>query len=636
MSTRSFRIYKDASFDNISADSIVTNRLDVRSDFEGPTFDYAMSFQTMDSTYFFDINIPEIPVTVGVTLDGKLVSVDIPTLSFNLQNPGFLVSSPSTTLPQSVRHSRAMPYAAKFISDVVGQEYTVYTFNDGTIVIGDKGFQPLPAGQHSVYGDTLSYKLDPPQSSTAANLKLFNKNTNVAVLGSPNDLLDFYNNDIYGNTAAFTFSGNPADDVLSPQNVNAYATVCKIQNGNMTVKNTTLVYQPPAAVSPIRAEENTISINPTNPDNMVLLSALRDTNVPVSDPSFNRFTLIRSYTFNGGTTWTTTDITKTPTSTGLPSLRSDPNGLFDSYGNYWLCYMVAGTADYLPPYELVFAVSTDGGVNFTVVGTTALASYLDYPRLAFGGDGVGGKALWFSVDLVNSVSLYVDNIVVGYIQVSGLGTYGTLTYSQTTGIGKDIETGTVCYIQVPEITATPDGDVYLLAPTQLFNGDSGNFGKSVLYKHVGGIADNAFVGPYDTLMTNIGGNDFNTSALGKPVPFQPNRGVFPNGARGIDYDATSGRLWVVSNNLIPNVTSDVLDPGATYNMSIFAIYSDNGGSTWSPEIIISNISSFNRALPSIRVNPTNGNKAFFWYDGRDGTADNGASVKPYGALLTGY
>lgn len=598
------------------------------------TFDHTLQLQVMDSTYLVDTTVPEIEIEVDINVDDKLVTITIPPFAFILPNGGFLSTNPAFTLPKSIRHKRAMPYSTYLISDEVNQYYVVYVFNDGNVVIGAENFQPLSDGVHNTYGGTVSYKLD-KHHCVPDNVKLSNKTAKVADFTQTitNDLLDFYNNDIYDNVCAFVFSANPPNEIAGPEFVNYYAAVGKFKHDKLKIKHVKLLYRPDVLPGPQRCLEDTISINPTNKKNIVATATFRDNAVPVGDPSYNRFTIIRSYSFNGGKSWTSDNITKTPSSYGLPHVRSDPNALFDSYGNYWLCYMTAGTADLNPPFELVFAVSSDGGINFTVAGTTTLASYLDYPRLTFGGDGQGGKALWFSVDFVNSTTLYVDDIIVGYIQVSGLGSYGTLTYSIATGIGKDVATDSICYLQVPEITASPDGEIYLFGPTQIFDGDNGNFGKSILYKHVGGITDNAFTGPYDVLMTNVGGNDFQTSAFGKPVPFQPNRGVFPNGARGIDYDAKNNRIWICSNNLEPNVTSDVLDPTAKYNMSIFAMYSDNDGASWSPEIKISDTHKRNRAMPSIKVDPKTGNKAIFWYDGRDGKHDNGATVKPYGAVF---
>ena len=598
------------------------------------TFTHMFAFKTLDPTFLVN-NLPvafDIKITVKVNND--LVSLILPFFSFTLPTRGFLFNLPETNLPKHYWHDLAMPYTFELESAEPNQKYVLYIFNDGSIVIGAPAFQPLSAGQHNTYSSTATYLSNEPQCKIPKNFKLFDKNSNITkIVKQTNDFLDYYNNDFYEEVIAYTFSGNPDDDITNTQNVNLYATIGKLENNCIRLDKAVLLFQPDNKPLGQRCLENTISINPTDKKNMVVTAQYRNQNVPVGDPSFDRFRVIRSYTFDGGKTWTTGFITGSDTLYGLPPIRSDPSGLFDSYGNYWLCYMVAGTSDYQAPFELVFAVSTDKGVNFTIVGTTTLNSYVDYPRLYFGGDGHGGKALWFSVDIVNNDTSYVDNVVVGYIQVSGFGKYKKLTYDVAKGIGKDIATDSIAFIQVPEILATPEGDVYLFGPTQIADGDSGNYGQSVIYRHTGGIDNFDFVGPKNVLMTNVGGNDFSTAAFGKAVPFQPNRGIYPNGARGIDYDPFTKRIWISSNNIKPNVFDPVVDLNAKYNMEIFAMYSDNGGNSWSNEIQIRDTDKRNAGLPSIKVNQKTGQKAFFWYDGRDGKIDNGQSVKPFGAIL---
>lgn len=600
---------------------------------------FTFMLNTMDYSYLLN-NTKQFNVSATVTATATTVSITLPSFDFDIPTTGFVYNVTSSNLPQTMWHKRALPYAFNLPGD---QSYVLYIFNDGSIVVGAPGFQPLMGGQHYTYGVTVAYSLDstiqPP-----TNYQLHNKTANVTTTKYLGDFLDFYNNDFYDDTFAYCWSSNPVDEVTNELNMNLYAVVGTINNKGVPIFGPVkLLYAPDN--QPLRqfCLENTISINPTNKQNIVVTTTYRNANIPIGDaknPVFGYNGMIRSYTLNGGKTWQSDVITDT--SFGLPPYRSDPNGLFDSFGNYWLCYMKASTADLQPPFELVFAVSTNGGATFTIAGQTTLNYYLDYPRLSFGGDGQGGKALWFSVDHVNDQKPnYVGEIIVGYIKVSGLSTYGTLTYGVAQGIGNDIATNSVSYIQVPEITVTPDGTVYLFAITQIkgsgsttiTRGDNGNYGKAVIYKHVGGINNFNFQPRNDVLMTNVGGNDFNTGAYGKPIPFQPNRGVFPIGARGIDYDPINNRIWVVSSNVKPNNFSPVIDTsvGAKYDMSIFTMYSDDGGVVWSPEIQISDRSTLPRSLPSIKVNQVNGKKAFFWYDCRDNT--NLANVKPYGAFL---
>jgi hypothetical protein len=127
--------------------------------------------------------------------------------------------------------------------------------------------------------------------------------------------------------------------------------------------------------------------------------------------------------------------------------------------------------------------------------------------------------------------------------------------------------------------------LYSNGKTNVRGGDNGNYDKAILCKHTCGINNfNVFQTPTDVFIVNIGGNDYNKSGLGKPVPFIPNRGAWTTGARGIDYDPIINRLWVTGANLKPNNFSTLLDTNGKYDMSIFAMYSDDGGNSWSPQI----------------------------------------------------
>ena len=597
-------------------------------------FSHLFALSTMDSTFSVeDTDLQHVSAKVSVS--GDVVTLAVSGFSFEIPETsltprdGFVYTLPYTNLPESTWHSQGMPYAVPCASNC-----TLYVFNDGSIVIGAPDFQPLMAGSYTVNDTTITYKLDKAHK-VPKNFKISNKEATVAQYPQTNDLLDFYNNDFYKNAIAYTFSANPASDVTNPMNLNFYAVIGKEDDGKISFGPVKALYIPDNQPNYQRCIENTISINPKNKKNIVATSTFRNGNFSLPDPTFNARTFLRSYTFDGGETWTTDKMTGTERTAGygLPESRGDPNGMFDEFGNYWITYMSTDNPAGTPPLKLVFAVSTDGGVTFNEVGDVDLNTFLDYPRLSFGGDGQGGKALWFSVDFVDDTG-YVSDIVIGYIQVGGLGVYGSLNYDLATGLGKDVATNSVCYIQVPEITTTPEGDVYLLGTTQIYEGDNGNYTKVVVAKHTGGINNfTQFDTPTDAFISNVGGNDLNTAAYGKPVPFQPKRGVFPAGARGIDYDPIHKKLWICGPNIKPNNFSAELDtnPGAQYDMSIYAMYSEDGGKTWSPQIQVSDRDTLDRGLPSIKVNQKTGEKAFFWYDARDDLT--GVSVKPFGAIL---
>ena len=609
---------------------------------QSSSFSHTFTLGTMDSTFLVNDG-PLIDIVVSVDVSRScVVKLTIPSFTFTIPESsltprdGFVYTVPSTNLPKSVWHSQGLPY-----SIIAATNLTLYVFNDGSIVVGAVDFQPLMAGTYTFNETKICYIIEPSLVPTNApkNFLIADKQATVADIpvpyGNNPDLLDFYNNDIRDNVIAYTFSANPSNETTNPNNVNFYASVGTVNDCNVKIEYTRALYIPNNQPEPQLCIENTISINPTNKRNIVATSTFLNYNLPQID--LNRRSILRSYTFDSGNTWVTdiiTGINKT-VPFNIPSSIGDPNALFDDFGNHWLCYLVPTNSDFSTPiFDIGFSVSTDGGITYTAVGTIALNSFLDYPRLSFGGDGNGGKALWFSIDYVDLDIFYQTKLIIGYIQVSGLGSYGPLTYDFATGIGTDVATNSIFYLQVPEIVATNNGTIYLLAPTQIYEGDNGNYTEVVLTKHKGGINNfTQFETPVDIFISNVGGNNFETSALGKPVPFQPTRGVFPNGARGISYDNKLKRLWITGVNIKPNNFSPSLDTSsdAQYDMSIFTMYSDDGGKCWSPQLPISDTEIGPRALPSLQVDPKTSKVAYFWYDARDDPT--GVSVKPFGAVL---
>ena len=601
-----------------------------------------MVMNTMDLCYVPNTTPNPLNVEVKATFtQDNHVKLHLPQLSFTIPSPqpetppgGFLYNTPDTNLPKSTWHSQRLPYAFP----LHGQGGCVlYVFNDGSLVIGREEFLSLPPGQYNLNSCIETYELD-AVSCPPKNYPLTNKPVDILVTGYPNDYADFFINDFYDDVCSFVYTGNPPTEVLSPVNSNFYGVVGSYKCGKLKLNPPTLLYQPPASTD---ASGNpvysvcigcTSSINPVNKKNIVNIAINR--NAAILPGTYGRYSLIRSYTMDGGNTWVTDKIAFQGNPDGLPVVGGDLGGTFDAFGNFWLWYGSFTTPNYQPPIELAICVSSDGGKTFKVVGQTHLNVWLDYPRAYFGGDGLGGHALWIVDDYIALPPVAVNNILIGYIQVKGLGNYGSLAIDFIQGLGPDLLTGQGAYCQLSEIMVTPCGDIYLTPYVQILagTGDNGNYGRTCLMKHTGGVVNyTKFSAPVDLMITNVGGNDFYMTAGGKSVPFQPNRGVYPCGARGIDYDPTCHRLWIVSNNIKPNVFTPVYDPNFVYNMSIYAMYSDDGGQTWSSEISISDTDIQDRALPSIRVNQKTGDKAFFWYDGRGFT--NQANVLPYCTIL---
>src|SRR5258706_8381067 len=72
--------------------------------------------------------------------------------------------------------------------------------------------------------------------------------------------------------------------------------------------------------------ETTVAVNPTNPNNIVIVS-----NFQTADA------LMKSVSFDGGTTWSASMIANGSDDLGVACC--DPNSSFDAYGNFFLVYL---------------------------------------------------------------------------------------------------------------------------------------------------------------------------------------------------------------------------------------------------------------------------------------------------------
>ena len=596
------------------------------------------SMSTMDLYYGLNGTTP-FKWVANVSNQCGSVTLSFPSLSFTIPDPGgYIYNDPTTNLPTQFWHAHPMPVSVNMGKTAC----VIYVFNDGSVVVGGPKFAYLPTGNYRVPATNVTYALNTCVKAPPTNYALTNDPSDIMLTGSTGGYADMYSNDFYDDVCAFAYVNNPPADLSYPYNSNFYGVVGRYDNGQLNLNPPVLLYAPPPAKDSAGVTYSAICIqtisciNPTNKKNIVHFCTLRDSSKQLGTPAgYDRFNILCAFTMDGGNTWTTNNLSGSTIPNHLPSTRGDLGALFDDFGNLWMWNTLDSTNNLLPPFEVGIAVSSDGGQTFKQAYQTNLVADLDYPRCAFGGDGQGGHALWMSVDLADNGTGAVDSIYIGYLPVTGLGHYGTMTLGTIQGLGTDVLTNSVCYLNVPEIVVTPQGDVCLAAPVQIFagNGDNGDYGLVCFTKHTGGITNfTQFSTPTNIFMSNLGGNDFNTSAYAKPVPINPQRGAYNIGGRGLDYDPIHKRLWIATNDLKPNVYGPAEPaPYSIYNMTTFAIYSDDGGKTWSDEIQISDTNLGCRDLTSVRVNPVNGHKAFFWYDGRG--FDYTCYCLPYCAIL---
>ncbi len=103
---------------------------------------------------------------------------------------------------------------------------------------------------------------------------------------------------------------------------------------------------------PNNESEETIAVNPTNPNNIVIV-----TNVVV--PAAGMFAAV---SFDGGSTWATRIIGNND---NLGAACCDPSLSFDEFGNLFLTYLF-NVGNTVP-----VALSTDGGLNFNIIANIA-------------------------------------------------------------------------------------------------------------------------------------------------------------------------------------------------------------------------------------------------------------------------
>src|SRR5712664_3365484 len=106
----------------------------------------------------------------------------------------------------------------------------------------------------------------------------------------------------------------------------------------------------------LNESEETIAVNPTNPDNIVIVSNIGHGEAGLSAGMFE------GVSFDGGATWTTRLI---GTNDNLGDASCDPSLSFDQYGNLFLTYL------YEVENEVPIALSTDGGLTFNVIANVA-------------------------------------------------------------------------------------------------------------------------------------------------------------------------------------------------------------------------------------------------------------------------
>ena len=269
--------------------------------------------------------------------------------------------------------------------------------------------------------------------------------------------------------------------------------------------------------------------------------------------------------------------------TNLPA-GAYPAVAWDGYGNLFLAYADGASSG------LDVAVSTNGGMNFTLLTNLATGDFVLEPRIAVGAGPAMGS-VWV---LYKDFSLAYAPLVVQGAAVSGTNAFGPFgTAEIVPGSTNDCGFG--------DIAIGPQGQV-MVAYQNLF--DSPGAATCYVSVDLDGLGPNPFGSPVVAALNAIGGNTL--------LPAYPD-GQGINAGTGLAWDTNPtsqeyGRAYLVCVGQ---------GSGGSADTDIFLSYSTDSGATWSRQARVNDDGGQNsQFMPRVAVDPTDGALALSWYDCR--------------------
>jgi len=343
-----------------------------------------------------------------------------------------------------------------------------------------------------------------------------------------------------------------------------------------------------ASQRPLNESEEAIAINPTNPNNIVIV-----TNVGHREAGLDAG-MFEAVSFDGGTTWTRKLIGDKD---NLGDACCDPTLSFDEFGNLFMSYL------FEVENTVPIALSTDGGLTFNLVGNIVappkgtptktsgdnrgLFRFVDQPTIT-----AARGEVWVIFNAGGPL-FATGAAVAGFGQVGSFFQGEVVPGTNNCTYG-DIAIGpTGQVMQVCTLTESGQGGGRLFV-----NVDLDGLGPA-------GFGDRVFVAE-----THVGGFDF--------IPPQRDRSI--DAEPGLAWDRTggarNGRVYLVYTKEIQNESD---------NTDIFVRFSDDNGATWSQGVRVNDDQTPNsQFLPKIALDQTSGNVAAVWYDARRDLGTGGA------------
>jgi hypothetical protein len=337
----------------------------------------------------------------------------------------------------------------------------------------------------------------------------------------------------------------------------------------------------------LNESEEAVAVNPTNPDNIVIVTNVGHTEAGLTAG------MLKAVSFDGGSTWTR-ELIGLGGGDPLGDACCDPSLSFDRYGNLFMTYL------YQVENEVPIALSTDGGLTFSVIDNISMA---DLPPKKGKGDSRG---LFRFVDqptitaAENAVWVVFNAggpIVATGARVLGAGDVGPF-------IPVEVVPGTN-NCTYGDVSIGPQGQV-MQACSLTESGQGG--GKIFVNVDPDGLGPAGFGSRIFVTQTHVGGFDF--------IPAQSDRSV--DAEVGLAWDRTdgahAGRVYAVYTREQPNESN---------NTDIYLRHSDDQGATWSSPLRVNDDTTNSQFLPKVSLDPTTGAIAVIWYDARNDLGSGG-------------
>jgi hypothetical protein len=354
--------------------------------------------------------------------------------------------------------------------------------------------------------------------------------------------------------------------------------------------------------------ENEIAVNPTNPNNLIIVAQNQAT-------SSRQLMISRST--NGGQSWSTSSLGSAQDGLSGSTPRVDPHITFDSFGNAYVTYLVAASSTQL---RVIVARSSNGGTSWTAA-TAVSGSNLDFPFIATGPDATNTSRQTVWIGYTDTSARRVRIVAARSTGLGNLGGFTSpTTVSDNSGTFGSVAVGPAGEVAVAWQSSSGAGN----GPADIFvDVDRDGLGSSF------GFGADHFVDS-----TNVGGFD--------RIPAQPDRSVYSNVQLAFDRASgsdTRGRLYLLYADEDGNESND---------LDIILRRSDNFGSSWSGGLVVNDDNSDNsQFLPAMAVDQTTGNLAVVWHDARNSSGntavqiygtvslDGGVSVRPNVRISSG-